>query len=138
MLTREIEFSLERCDRTLPVDGDPVLVGEALTNLIENALHHGGDGMTRIAVRTLWDGGACVVTVQDDGVGIPPEQAETAFRRFSQLRNGAGTGLGLAIVEQVVRRHDGSVRLTEVGKGTCVRLTLPAAAPRKRNNTVPE
>ncbi|WP_244270961.1 sensor histidine kinase [Thioclava nitratireducens] len=66
--------------------------------------------------------------MQDDGVGIPLDQEETAFRRFSQLRNGQGTGLGLAIVEQILHRHKGEVRLAPCDRGTRVRLTLPLAA----------
>ena len=58
-------------------------------------------------------------------MGIPLDQAEIAFRRFSQLQNGEGTGLGLAIVEQVMRRHHGSVKLEEVESGTCVSLCVP-------------
>ncbi|WP_242494404.1 sensor histidine kinase [Loktanella sp. IMCC34160] len=126
-LSRDIDFVLDRSELALPVDGNPVLIGEAVTNLIENALRHGGDQMTRITVRTDADDATIVVTVQDDGLGIPLDQAETAFRRFSQLRNGEGTGLGLAIVEQVVRRHSGTVRLEDVANGTCVRLEFPRA-----------
>lgn len=126
-LSRDIEFSLERCAQSLMMDGDPTLLGEAITNLLENALRHGGDEMTRISVRTAMEGDVIAVTVQDDGLGIPLDQAETAFRRFSQLRNGEGTGLGLAIVEQVMRKHRGSVRLESVKKGTSVRLEMARA-----------
>ncbi|WP_240504156.1 sensor histidine kinase [Thioclava sp. JM3] len=127
-LSRDIEFELETSPEPLPVSGDPVLIGEAVRNLLENALHHGGPTMTRIAVKTEQSGGEAIITVQDDGVGIPLDQEETAFRRFSQLRNGQGTGLGLAIVEQILHRHKGEVRLAPCDRGTRVRLTLPLAA----------
>lgn len=126
-LTRDLDFTLDRFDGPLMMDGDPVLIGEALTNLVENALRHGGDGMTQITVRTKRTENMIAVMVEDDGIGIPLDQADTAFRRFSQLRNGEGTGLGLAFVQQVVSRHNARVRLVEVGKGTLVRLDLPAA-----------
>lgn len=125
VLSREIDFALERSEAALDVEGDPILLGEALTNLVENALRHGGNGMTRIKVVTARRDGEAVITVKDDGVGIPLDQAEIAFRRFSQLQNGEGTGLGLAIVEQVMRRHHGSVKLEEVESGTCVSLCVP-------------
>ncbi|WGW04128.1 sensor histidine kinase [Tropicibacter oceani] len=130
VLSRDIGFGFERALQALPVLGDPVLMGEALTNLVENALHHGGPGMTRITVSTALQDGQVLLTVQDDGIGIPPDQADTAFRRFSQLRNGEGTGLGLAIVEQVARRHGGTAGLLAVERGTVLRLVLPVhAAP---------
>ncbi|MDE9451907.1 hypothetical protein J3R80_15650 [Aliiroseovarius sp. Z3] len=66
---------------------------------------------------------------RNDGIGIPLDQADTAFRRFSQLRNGTGSGLGLAIVEQVLTRHQGSVALTPAENGTCVRMSLPLEHP---------
>lgn len=127
VLSRDIEFALECANAALMVDGDPVLVGEALTNLVENALRHGGTEMSRITVTTKRDGDRIVITVEDDGIGIPLDQEETAFRRFSQLRNGGGTGLGLSIVEKVVRRHSGQVRLCPIDKGTLIRLTFPLA-----------
>ena len=126
VLSRDLEFSFERAPDELKIKGDPVLMGEALTNLVENALRHGGPDMTRIAVTTAREGSMVTATVEDDGVGIPLEQAELAFRRFSQLRNGEGSGLGLAIVEQVVRQHKGSLRLEKVARGTRIRLEFPA------------
>lgn len=126
-LSRDLEFVLTPTPEALPVTGNPILIGEALTNLLENALLHGGTEMTSITVRTSLGDGVAVVTVQDDGLGIPLEQAEAAFRRFSQLRNGDGTGLGLAIVEQVMLKHDGGVVLEKIEHGTSVRLQLPRA-----------
>lgn len=128
ILSRNLDFAFEPGPEALPVDVDKVLVGEALTNLVENAVRHGGSAMTRITVRTKLLGEGAAIDVQDDGAGIPLEQAEAAFRRFSQLHNGEGTGLGLAIVEQVMQRHTGTVRLCPVHKGTLIRLTFPLAS----------
>lgn len=125
ILSRDLDFEFSPSPVVLLMTGDPVLIGEALTNVLENALRHGGEGMTQIAVRVRRSGDDAVLTVTDDGIGIPPEQADNAFRRFSQLRNGVGTGLGLAIVEQVTERHGGSVALCPVDRGTCVQITLP-------------
>lgn len=126
-LQRDLDFAFETVPDPLPVDGDPVLIGEALTNLLENALRHGGAGLTKIAVQIERPAGDALVSVRDDGIGIPPEEEEKAFRRFSQLRNGEGTGLGLAIVEQVLRRHKGTSRLVPSEAGTCIQLRLPLA-----------
>ncbi|MFS4580711.1 ATP-binding protein [Phaeobacter sp. C3_T13_0] len=126
-LSRDLDFVLSPETGTLWVNGNPILIGEALTNLLENALLHGGSEMTSITVHTCLDDSLALVTVQDDGRGIPLDQTETAFRRFSQLENGEGTGLGLAIVEQVMQRHDGGVVLEKIEHGTSVRLHLPLA-----------
>lgn len=128
VLSRDVDFGFEPSAEALPAQVDRVLVGEALTNLVENALRHGGGEMTRITVRTARDGAQVLIDVQDDGIGLPLDQAELAFRRFSQLRSGEGTGLGLAIVEQVMHRHNGTVRLCPVERGTLVRLRFPLAA----------
>jgi two-component system sensor histidine kinase TctE len=125
VLSRDIDFEFFPSPNSLMVSGDPVLVGEAITNLIENAVTHGGSDMTKIKVRTLREGPDAVLLVQDDGVGIPEDQADTAFRRFGQLRSGEGSGLGLSIVQDVMQRHNGSVELLPVSLGTTVRLSFP-------------
>ena len=129
-LARDLEFTLAPTAEPLPVLGNPILVGEALINLLENALKHGGEGMTAISVGTSADDESVMITVEDDGVGIPQDKIGTAFRRFSQLQNGEGTGLGLAIVEKVMVRHAGRVDImpTEVGTTFCLRFLRAAHA----------
>ena len=129
-LAQDLEFTLVSTDEPLPVLGNPVLVGEALINILENALKHGGEGMTSISVGTSADDDSVMITVEDDGVGIPQDKIGTAFRRFSQLQNGEGTGLGLAIVEKVMVRHAGRVDImpTEVGTTFCLRFLRAAHA----------
>jgi signal transduction histidine kinase len=82
------------------------------------------------------DGPYQLVTVTDDGPGIPPADRERVFDRFTRLddaraRDAGGAGLGLAIVRELVRRHGGSVRLTEAdaasGTGLRAEIRLPAA-----------
>lgn len=126
-LSRDLDFVMHTAPDPLNVTGNPILLGEAIMNLLENALIHGGPGLRSISARTLPDGDKCVVQIEDDGVGIPEHQTGDAFRRFSQLRNGEGSGLGLAIVEQVIQRHGGTVHLDSSTGGLTVRLTLPRA-----------
>jgi two-component system sensor histidine kinase TctE len=123
-LSRDIEFDFVRGSDPLEVMGNPVLVGEALINILDNALKHGGAAMHGIRVSTSADDDSVMVLIMDDGVGIPQEQVGTAFRRFSQLQHGSGTGLGLAIVEQVMARHGGRVEHvpTDTGTGFCLRF----------------
>jgi signal transduction histidine kinase len=86
-----------------------------------------------VCVSVRDDGGWAVLTVADDGPGIPAEDAERAFGRFARLdqardRSGEeGAGLGLAIVRSTAQAHGGSVALADAGPGlrATVRLPIP-------------
>ena len=112
----------------LTVDGDPVRLEQALTNLIENAIQHGGG---EIRVRTSQAAGNLELHVEDRGPGFPPHFIDRAFVRFSrpdQARAGEGTGLGLAIVEAIARAHRGSAHAANRdGSGADVWIELPSA-----------
>ena len=98
----------------LTIDADPVRLEQALTNLVENAIQHGGGEIT---VRASESDGDLQIHVEDRGPGFPPEFLDRAFERFSradQARGGDGTGSGLAIVEAIARAHgDGPRRQPE-------------------------
>ncbi|TCM25435.1 HAMP domain-containing sensor histidine kinase [Novosphingobium sp. ST904] len=105
------------------------LMGQALGNLIDNAVKYAGGG----SAITLFAGkseGQVVLGVRDDGPGIPEAQREAALQRFGRLdptRSVAGSGLGLALVEAVAKLHDGLVELADApGGGLEVRLLLGA------------
>ena len=120
----------------LTVEAEPAVVSGArddlhrLTlNLLENAIRHTPPG-TRIRASTAALDGMAVLTVEDDGPGIPPELERRVFERFVRgARDGRrGSGLGLAIVRAVVESHGGDVQLErpEVGSGTRIVIRLPA------------
>jgi signal transduction histidine kinase len=107
---------------------DPDKIEQVVGNLVENALRH-GDGQVTVAVRP-YDTGA-VVTVADEGEGIPEETATRVFTRFWRggKRRG-GTGLGLYIVKGLVEAHGGSVDVGRApGGGAQFRFVLPAGSP---------
>ncbi len=111
---------------------DPDKLDQVLHNLVENALRH-GDGTITIRVEPMpgpADDGA-VVTVSDEGVGIPEETAARIFTKF--WRGGArrgGTGLGLFIAKGIVEAHGGTITAGRVESGGAeFRFTLPAGAP---------
>jgi len=90
-----------------------------LANLVDNAVRHAGSGVS-LAVRA--EGGRAVLTVVDDGPGIPAGDRERVFERFARLddardRDAGGTGLGLAIVRELLRRSDGSISLQDNPSG---------------------
>lgn len=114
------------------VVGDPVLVGRALVNLIDNALKYGPRGgevactleTTEIAGRRFH-----LCTVRDHGSGFPADEAERLFEAFHQAADARpGVGLGLAFVRIVAERHGGSASAaSRPGDGARFTLTLPDA-----------
>jgi signal transduction histidine kinase len=111
------------------VMADELRMRQALANLVDNAVRHGG-GDIDLAARLTHDG--VEVDVTDHGGGFDPEFAGRAFERFtraSESRSGGGAGLGLAIVRAIASGHGGRATIVEGPEGTTVRLLLPAAPP---------
>jgi two-component system OmpR family sensor kinase len=113
----------------LTIDADPMRLEQALTNLVENAIQHGGG---EIRVRACKGNGDLEIHVEDRGPGFPPDFLDRAFERFSrpdQGRGGDGTGLGLAIVDAIAKAHRGSAHAQNLdGRGADVWVALPADA----------
>ena len=113
-----------------PADVDPERIRQVLTNLLSNALRYTPRGGT-IRVRCFaGDAGQAVVSVEDSGTGIPPEDLPYIFDRFYKSKDSRGTGLGLAIARGLIRAHGGEISAHSVlGQGTTIRFTLPLSAP---------
>jgi signal transduction histidine kinase len=120
------ELRVEETD--LHVDADPLRAGQALVNLVDNALTH---GQGTVVLRAEERAGLVELHVSDGGSGFPPEFRERAFDRFSradEARSGGGSGLGLSIVELVAAAHGGEAGLTEAPSGGAdVWISLPRA-----------
>ena len=108
-----------------PVEGVAWLLGEALSNLVDNAITYTPTGGS-ITVRCGRRGEAVFVEVADTGSGIPPDERDRVARRFVRGSNsrGTGSGLGLAIVADVARLHGAALTISDgaESRGTCVRL----------------
>jgi signal transduction histidine kinase len=109
------------------VRGDALDLGRVLTNLIDNAVRHAA-AKVEVGLRT--EGADVVLTVTDDGPGIPATDRERVFDRFTRLdsarsRDEGGAGLGLAIVRETVRAHGGSVLLDDAAPGVRAVVRLP-------------
>ncbi len=116
-----LEVQVAQCQ----VQGVDLLLHEALSNLIDNAIHHGPVG-THITVRV----GESWLEVQDDGPGIAPEHQAHVFERFYRAAPSGvnGSGLGLAIVKEIANQHGALMQLTspvEQGRGTRIRMAWP-------------
>ena len=109
------------------VRGNRQLLTELVENLCQNAIRYNNEGGTvNVTVHKL--GGKTVLTVEDNGIGIPKDQQERVFERFyrvdkSRSKETGGTGLGLAIVKHIVELHDAGLTLdSEVGRGTTIKV----------------
>ncbi|MEU6200438.1 HAMP domain-containing sensor histidine kinase [Streptomyces sp. NPDC047061] len=119
------------CDSTAPAhaQGDPNEYERLLRNLVDNAARHAAH---RIQITVRNQDAWIVLTVHDDGPGVPAEDAERIFERFVRLddarsRDRGGTGLGLAIARDLAHRHRGTLTLTPRTLGACFELRLPRA-----------
>ena len=101
----------------------------ALINLVVNAVHAMGEKGGTLTVRTQRRGGDVVISVSDQGPGIPERIRSTVFEPFVTTKpEGKGTGLGLSTVLMVVERHNGTIDFeTRESAGTTFRITLPPA-----------
>ena len=127
-MNQQIVITAEACH----VLADPVLLRQALQNLIDNAMKYSPPGaMIRITVEKL--GGECLVEVIDEGPGIPPDQLAQLAGRFyrvedSRVRGRGGFGLGLAITKAYMSVLGGRLECRSAEpKGSCFSLVLPAA-----------
>jgi signal transduction histidine kinase len=120
------------CEPGLTVEGRRELIGQALANLIDNALKYGGGPENRIEVAARRGEGGVVIEVGDRGPGVALDDRERLFDRFVRLesaRSRPGSGLGLSLVAAVARLHGGTVKLEDNHPGLKVRLCLPSSPP---------
>ena len=111
-------------DRELLVTGDRDLIFDAIANLVDNALKHGRAGGKVVVTNETLDGRP-VISIADDGRGIPAEQRGHVFKRFYRLeqsRYTSGNGLGLSLVAAVARLHDAQIEMLDNAPGLKVRL----------------
>lgn len=101
------------------LQGDARLLGQLVRNLADNAARH---ARGRVAIGVFERDGRAVLTVEDDGDGVPPQERERIFERFVRLdearsRDAGGSGLGLAIVRGIAEAADGDVRVDDSPSG---------------------
>ncbi|UCC62605.1 MAG: HAMP domain-containing histidine kinase, partial [Anaerolineae bacterium] len=112
--------------------GNPLRLGQAVSNLVGNAIKytsHGG----QISVSVTNEDGQVVVTVEDNGIGIPSADLAYIFDKFYRVQAKetegiTGSGLGLSIVKSIVEKHQGRIWVrSQVGEGSTFNFVLPAA-----------
>lgn len=129
--SRHCRVDLAAGAAAIVVNGVPELLHRAIENVIRNAVRHAPEGGS-VAVAAHADGGECLLTVLDDGPGVPDALLDAIFQPFFRGNgptSGDGYGLGLAIARRVVESHGGRIRASNrAGGGLCVEIALPVVA----------
>ncbi|MBC9245791.1 sensor histidine kinase [Paracoccus sp. 11-3] len=110
----------------LPIRAEPLLLAEALHNLISNAILHTGPD-TVVTVRVRREDGHAILEVEDNGPGIPADERGAVVRRFTRGQTpGEGMGLGLPVVDEIARLFGAQLSLHEraEGQGLCARISF--------------
>ena len=125
-----VRFTLDAPDPSPVLVCDRRQLGQALTNIVKNAVEAidaKAEAIGTVTMRIIPDGGRLAIEVADDGIGLPAER-ERLTEPYMTTRS-RGTGLGLAIVKKIAEEHLGSIGLADrPGGGTIVRLVFDAAA----------
>ena len=117
-------------DRRVLVTGDRDLLFDAVANLVDNAIKY-GDEAGRVTVEVTRNDSSAVISVADDGPGIPTNERQNVFKRFYRLernRRTPGNGLGLSLVAAVARLHGAGVEMMDNAPGLKFRIRFPLAA----------
>ena len=112
------------------IDGVPQLLESIVFNLLDNSIKYSGNN-GEVTVSVTEQDEKAVLSVADNGIGIPEDEKERIFERFyrvdkSRSKNAGGTGLGLSIVKHAAMVHDADIEITSMlGKGTAVKVVFP-------------
>ncbi|MBE2222808.1 MAG: hypothetical protein IAF02_14780 [Anaerolineae bacterium] len=131
LLEKEVEINLIRDypEEWPTVNVDQMRIKQALINLLGNAAKYTEEGY--IALRVMPTDEKLIISVEDSGIGIPPEYHQAIFEEFRQVdetaaRKRIGTGLGLPITKHLIERHGGSLSIqSAIGEGSTFTITLP-------------
>lgn len=113
------------------IEGDRQTLKRAMINLIQNSIHHFDKEDKQIHITLSEDGDKAVITLKDNGKGIPEDQIKAIFKRFYRIDDSrssgyGGSGIGLSIVEKIIEKHNGRVEAkSEFGKWTEMIITIP-------------
>jgi len=128
-IRKQLDLGYEGPEEPVAIFGQALLLRVMLTNILDNAIRYTPPG-GRITVH-LVAGGKPLLTVEDSGPGIPPEERERVFQRFYRVSNDgeSGSGLGLAIVREIARAHGAHVWLEDAGPQGSTRVNVEFRNP---------
>ncbi len=129
-IKRQVELELNVSEEPALIQGESVSLKELATNLLENAIRYNRSG-GHVNVQVV-NNGHVELVVDDDGIGIAPEERSQVFERFYRVSSSSnleveGSGLGLSIVNEIARAHGATVKIDQgsTGKGTKITITFP-------------
>lgn len=131
---KSLDYTFEEKVKDIHIEGDKKRIKQVITNLISNSIKYTLSGSIRVVVDQRPDnemGEVAVVEVIDTGIGIEPAKINNLFLSYSKIsheetKDVEGTGLGLAITEEIVRLHNGTIKVhSELNKGSIFTVTLP-------------
>ncbi len=122
-------FEMTRSEALGRITADPTMLREAIRNLIDNAYRHGGPTLSKVTLGAHADDDRIVISVTDDGVGLPPENLAAARARFVSFSASSGGGLGVSIADAVARGHGGDLVLAPNHPGLAATISLPRYPP---------
>jgi len=130
-LKKRVDLAYEGADAPLTLQGNAAMLREMVANLIDNAIRYSPPDTHVVVAAGVW-GDTAVISVSDEGPGIPESERENVFKRFYRILGQGdteGSGLGLAIVREICWAHRGKITLKdgEGGRGLLVEIELPLA-----------
>jgi signal transduction histidine kinase len=133
LVARHRDVTVAHDGAPVTVLADPARLGQALRNVVENAIEFSPQGGT-VRITTSLAGTTGRLVVEDDGPGVPPALRERVFDRFfrvdpSRSRATGGSGLGLAITREIVEAHGGGVHAVGREQGSAFVVDVPGAVP---------
>jgi PAS domain S-box-containing protein len=141
-VNKQIELSVEMPDELEPIEADPMLLRQAVANLVENAIKYTATG-GQVTVHVQQEAGKQIIRVTDTGVGIAPTDQARVFDKFfrsqrREMMQEKGLGLGLAIVKSIAEQHGGSVDVeSKLGEGSTFTFVVPMRATRTEDGSAP-
>lgn len=131
-LNKQVALEAELASDMAPVQADPVLLRQAIANLVDNAIKYSRPG-ARVVLRADQVEGRQIIQVQDTGVGVAPADQPRLFEKFFRVGEAKGSGLGLAIVKSIVEQHHGRVSVeSRLGRGSTFTIAFPMMGDRIR------
>jgi signal transduction histidine kinase len=133
---RDIKIKIELPQGNIAIFGDQIRLKQAVINLLSNAVKFSLENSTVRILARLGETGGVTISIEDEGIGMSPEEVSVAMQRFRQVSRGLkraheGTGLGLPIVEALVKLHGGELRIfSSPGVGTTAIIELPSSRTR--------
>jgi two-component system phosphate regulon sensor histidine kinase PhoR len=128
-INKNIKLEFENNNNNKRILGDRDKFYQLGLNLIENAIKYSKEISGRVEVSSYSKDGYYILTVKDNGIGIPKEDILRIFERFYRVdksRKKGGTGLGLAIVKHIVKIFNGEINVkSEIGEGTSFEVKIP-------------